>query len=178
MRAKILSIIAIFVFAFASKAQAQDWHFGYNYSRFAPLGFTIGYMPKSVGCYFSGKYGLGLTDGDTEYYSIDTQCGVGGYEEDWYNRKSYTGGIILRIYNNIALYGGVGYGTYGEAWSEEDAERAAVVINRFAGPEFEVGLMYRGDSYFLGLGGIVMNGTNVKSKAILCDISIQIGMVF
>lgn len=179
MKTRIVSffLTILMVISFNS-LQAQDWQLGYNYSKFAPVGFSLGYMPGKVGGYISGKFGLGGVNSETQYYSIDESAGVGSYEELGKKRNSYSAGLLIALASKVALYGGIGYGTYGEAWGKKDAEKAAIVINQFAGPEAELGLMYRGKSYYVGVGGIFMNGTNVTKKAMLCDVSLQFGFVF
>lgn len=178
MKIKIISIVAIFIVLFTGQIDAQELQIGYNYSKFAPLGISIGYVYDVAGGYVSLKSGSATKSSSTQLYPLGQIVGTGNYKESGYNRGSYTAGVIVNLYKTLALYGGAGYGSYGEAWGEEDAEETALVINRFAGPEFEAGLMCRGEVYYIGAGVIFMNGTNVSNKAMLLDVSIQFGMIF
>lgn len=181
MKAKIIFIAAIIMVAFTGKIKAQEWHISYNYSYYAPAGFSIGYMPNNIGGYVSCKFGTKGGNGDTNYYSMDEIAGVNDYERLGTKRKSFSGGVMVRLIDKLAIYGGAGYGTYGESWgvkNDDDDYDVYVVKDQFAGPEAELGLMYLGDVLMVGIGGIFMNGTNIERKAQLYDISVQVGVRF
>lgn len=178
---KKILIITILIIASLGNINAKELYFNYNYSYFAPIGFSVGYVPNKIGGYVSGKFGISSGGSGTEYYSMDEIVGVDNYNKLGTKRSSYSGGIIIKLINKLALYGGAGYGSYGEAYgsSETSSDSGVLIIkDQFAGPEAEVGFMYVGDSYTFGIGGIYMVGTNVDRKAQLYDISIQVGLRF
>lgn len=184
MRVKILSIVVIIMVSFVGESKAKpkskDYYMSYNYSYYAPAGFSIGYIPYNVGGYISGKFGTNGGDADTQHYSMDEITGVSDYERLGTSRRSFSGGVMVRLVDKLALYGGAGYGTYGESWGERvnDESIVYVVKDQFSGPEAELGIMYLGDVLMIGVGGIVMIGTDVERKAQLYDLSIQIGIRF
>ena len=176
MKAKIL--LTLCALLLVGKATAQDWHLSYNYTYYAPVGLQLGYMPANFGGYVSGKFGISGLESGANRYKIDQIVGTNGLEKHGNGRNSYTAGIMLGLSKYIALYGGAGYGTYGERWGERDAESASLSIKEFAGHEAELGLMYRGEEMVFGLGCVAMKGTNVTRKAILVDVSVTIGLRF
>ncbi len=180
MKIKIILFTALIMSVFIVESKAQEWHVSYNYSYYAPAGFSIGYLPNNIGGYVSGKFGTKGGNGDTKYYSMDEIAGVSNYERLGTKRSSFSGGVMVRLIEKLAIYGGAGYGTYGESWGEKDGEESDVYVvkDQFAGPEAELGLMYLGDVLMVGIGGIFMNGTNVDRKAQLYDISVQVGVRF
>lgn len=103
----------------------------YEYSKTAPLGFTIGSC-KSWGCYFRFKTdlsGLHLTDppakGNSatgEYIGAEADFSKIDFDERKYYRLAWTGGLMRRLFKGCYLYGGLGYGAYGAAYKIVDTD--------------------------------------------------------
>jgi hypothetical protein len=102
------------------------------------LGFSIGYC-KRVGAYF--QYRTDVFKGEKDIKDIDENF-FGGKRR--YFRSSITTGGMLRLFNFVYLYGGLGYGKYGTIYQVgEGVNEMFYTAGLIKGLEVEYGATFR-----------------------------------
>ncbi|MDR2425517.1 MAG: hypothetical protein LBD59_12515 [Prevotellaceae bacterium] len=141
---------------------------GLMFSPSAEGGVLLGACGKRVGGYASAKGSLSMTKSNVaSSENLDVNL-----NKHAHNRWAVSAGLLIRLFDQCYLYGGLGYGKYGKAYTINNSSNY-YIPTLHTGLDVECGLLYSFGKFYIAAGYNTLTApTQIE------DFSVGLGIAF